>query len=242
LDEPTNPMRVAALRLRLLAALVDAAVVIGGLAAVVGLVIAGVVAHGRIRGPDDEHECDDAEGQEARNQDAEGEDEASEIPYAAQEFRPSLQAQAALWGAGAGVAVAGRNWRGPGFRVVGLRRADAQTGGFVSVRSALIGLLFDQAWQAATRPLFRSRVQRRPDRISGHSRELRSLERKYADDPQARQRAETEFYKANAVNPFAGCGRQFAGLVTTQLVLALASPGGRTIRDRITGTTVVVDR
>jgi hypothetical protein len=41
--------------------------------------------------------------------------------------------------------------------VVGLRRVDARTGGIVSVRSALIGVLFDQAWQMATTPFFRSR-------------------------------------------------------------------------------------
>jgi hypothetical protein len=59
-----------------------------------------------------------------------------------------LQSCSAAWSPSSGLVVAERNWRGPGFRVVGVRRVDAQTGGAVSVRSALLGVLFDQVWQA----------------------------------------------------------------------------------------------
>jgi hypothetical protein len=51
-----------------------------------------------------------------------------------------------------------------------------------------------------------------------------------------------EFNKANDVSPFPGCGWQLAGLVVSQLVLAVGSRGGRTVRDRITGTGVIIDR
>jgi 60Kd inner membrane protein len=222
-------MRVASLRLRLLAGLVDAAVVIGAMAGLVGLGIAGAVAYARVRGDEDEQEGDE-------------QDEPSDIHCTTRDFRQSPELRAALSGASAGFAVASRNWRGPGFRVVGLRRVDAQTGGIVSVRSALIGVLFDQAWQAATRPLFGSGAQRQRDRISALGPQLTAVKRKYADDPQARQRAMMELYKTNDVNPVAGCGRQLAGPVVSQLVLALGSRGGRTVRDRITGTGVIVDR
>ena len=120
-------MWVASLRLRLLAAVVDAALIIGGMAAAVGLGIGGVVAYARLRGD----ENDEEEGSK--------EDGPSAIRRVTGEFRQSPELRAALWGASAGLAVAGRNWRSPGFRVVGLRRVDAQTGGIVSVRSALIG-------------------------------------------------------------------------------------------------------
>jgi hypothetical protein len=127
--------------------------------------------------------------------------------------------------------------------VVGLRRVDAQTRGIVSVRSALIGAWFDQAWQATTGPLLGSRAQRQRDRLSALGPQLKAVQRKYADDdPQVRQRAMMEFYKPNAVNPFAGCGWQLAGPVVSQLVLALGSRGGRTVRDRVTGTNVIVAR
>lgn len=197
------PMRVAALRLRLLAALVDAAVIVGSMAALVGLGIAGGVAYARIRGREDEREGDE-------------EDEPSDIHPRTREFPQSPQLRAALLGASAGLAVASRNWRGLGFRVVGLRRVDAQSGGIVRVRSALIGVWFDQACQGATGLLFRSRAQR--------------------------QRAAMESYEVNDVNPFTGCGWQLAGPCVSQLVLALGSRGGRTVRDRVTGTGVIVDR
>jgi hypothetical protein len=127
--------------------------------------------------------------------------------------------------------------------VVGLRRVDGQTGGLVSARSALVGVLFDRAWQEATRPLFGSRVRRQRNRTSAFRTQLRAVERKYADDPQARQRAAIEFYKGNHVSPFAGCGWQLAGSIIPQvLIAALGSRDGRTVRDRITGTRVIVDR
>jgi hypothetical protein len=246
-------MRVASLRLRLLAALVDAAVVIGGMAALVGLGIVGAVAYARVRRDKDEQEGreedeqdgdeqDEREGGEEDEQDGDEQDEPFDIHCTTRKLRQSPELRAALWGASAGLAVASRNWRSPGFRVVGLRRLDAQTGGIVSVRSALVGVLFDEARQAATSPLFGSRAQRQRDRISALGPQLRAVERKYADDPQARQRAVMEFYTANDVTPFAGCGWQLAGPVVSQLVLALGSRGGRTVRDRITGTGVIVDR
>lgn len=184
-------MRVASLRLRLLAAMVDAAVMIGGMAVLVGLGIAGVVGYARICADEDE------------------EDEPSDSDGTTRELPRSPQLRAALWGASAGLAVAGRNWRGPGFRVVGLRRVDAQTGGVVSVRSALIGVLFDQARQAATRRLFGSRAKR--------------------------QRA------VSGLN-FAGWGWLLAAPVVSQLSLGVGSRGGRTVRDWITGTSVIMDR
>jgi hypothetical protein len=155
---------------------------------------AAAAAHARFRGDGDAREGDE-------------EDEPSDIHRTTREFPQSPQLRAALWGASAGLAVADRNRRGLGFRVAGLRRVEAQTGGNVSVRSALIGVLFD-----------------------------------YPGDPQARQRAVMELYEVNDVNPLAGCGWSLAGPFVTQLVLALASPGGRTVRDRITGTGVIVDR
>jgi hypothetical protein len=126
--------------------------------------------------------------------------------------------------------------------VVGLRRVDAHTGGIVSVRSALIGALFDHARQTATRPLFRSRVLRQRDRMTALGSQLSAVERKYPGDPQARQRAVMELSMANDVPPFAGWGWQLAGPVCSHAVVALGSRRGRTVRDLVTGTSVIVDR
>lgn len=221
-------MRVASLRLRLSAALVDAAVSIGVSAVAGGAALAGVAAYERVRGDED-------------GADGEPEDGPSKV-HIIGAFRPSPQLRAALSGASAGLAVAGRNWRGPGFRALGLRRVDAKTGGIVTVRSALIGVWFDQAWRTSVNSLSASRAQRQRERISALDPQLRMVEREYADDPQARLGALMELYKANDVDPFYGCGWQLAAPIVSQAALTLGTRGGRTLRDRITGTEVVVDR
>lgn len=238
-------MRVASLRLRFLAALVDAAVGLGAMAALVGLGIAGVVVYGRVRG-DDRGQADHREGGEQDQPDGDGdghgEDEPVDLHRAARGAAQPSWLQAALPGAGSGLAVAGRNGRGPGFRALGLRRVDAHTGGAVRARSALRGAWFDQAQQTAARQLFSSRARRERARISVLRPQLGAVQRKYAGDPQARQKAIMDFYKTNEVTPFAGCGWQLAGSVVAQLVLALGTREGRTIRDRLTGTRVILDR
>jgi hypothetical protein len=231
-------MRVASLRLRLLAGVVDAAVVIAGMAALVGLGIAGALVYARARRQRAEPGREDADQQRGED----GDDEPPGIYRTIRKFGQSPRLTVALRGASAGLAVAGRNWRGIGFRVVGLRRVDARTGGKVSVRSALIEVLFDQAWQGATRPLSRSFGKRQQDRLSALRSQRRAVAREYADDPEARQQALMEFYKAKGVNPSAGCGWQLVVPVVSQLVVAGGSRGGRTVRDRITGTSVIVDR
>lgn len=247
------PMRVASLRERLLAALVNAAVVILGIGVVVGLGIGAAVAYTRARGDGDEDEADEDEDEYEEDMsplgsrgDRDGSDDQDDqsraIQHRTDEFPRSLLVRAALRGAGAGLAIANRNRRSPGFRLVGLRRVDARTGGPISVRSVLIGVLFDQAWQAATRPLFRSRVHRRLDRMAELAPKLKEIEHKYRDDLQARQRAVMELYEANEIRPFAGCGWLVAGPILSQLVLAVAVRNGRTAYDRLTETIVVSDR
>ncbi len=225
-------MRVAPLRLRLLAGLVNAAVTIGCLAALVGVVIAAVVAYGRIRPLKTKQEVD--QGDEGH--------EPFEPGAMNREFGPSARLGDALRGASAGLALASRNWRSPGFQLVGLRRVDAQTGGPVAIRSVVIGALFDQSRQAITQRLFGARAQLQRERMSRLGPELTAVSRKHAGDPQAQQRAVIEFYEANDIDPLAGCWWQLAGTVTLELLLALAASGGRTVRDRLTGTCVVVHR
>jgi hypothetical protein len=232
-------MRVASLRLRFLAALVDAAVVLGPMAALVGLGIAGVVVYGRVRG---DRGQDPQEGDEQAQPGGDGADEPVDLQRLTRGAAQPSWLHAALAGAGVGLAVAGRNWRDPGFRVLRLRRVDAHTGGTVRVRSALRGAWFDQVLQTAARQLFGSRARRERARISALGPPLGAVQRQYAADPQARHRAVMEFYKANEVTPFAGCGWQLAGTVVSQLVLALGTRKGRTVRDRLTGTSVILDR
>jgi 60Kd inner membrane protein len=247
-------MRVASLRDRLLAALVDAAVVILGMAVVVGLAIGGAIAYLRVRGGENEHGADQDDGEDEEEDvsplgcrgdgdDLGDQDDGSRgIRRGTHQVLQSPLLRRALSGASAGLAVANRNSRSPGFRLVGLRRVDARTGGPIGVRSVLIGVLFDQAQRAGTRPLFRSRADRRQQRMDELSPKLKEIEHKYAANPEARQRAVMEFYEANEVNPFTGCGWQVAGRILSQLLLAIAIRNGRTAYDRLTGTIVVRDR
>ncbi len=245
-------VRVVSLRERLLAAVVDAAVVGLGMAVVVGLGIGAAVAYARVRGEDDEDNADQDEDEDVEDAsplrsrgDGDLDDQADRsrgIYHRTGEFLQSPLVGAALRGAGAGLAIANRNWRSPGFRVVGLRRVDARTGGPMSVRSVLIGVLFDQARQASTRPLFRSRAHRERDRLRELAPQLKEIEHKYEADLHAQQRAMKEFYRANQVNPVAGFAWVVAGQILSQLVLAIAIRNGRTAYDRLTGTIVVSDR
>ena len=98
-------MRVASLRLRLLAALVDTAIVLGSIAAVVGLGIAGVVVYGRARG-DDRGEEGQQEGDKQDKPGVDGEDEPVDLHRAPSGAAQTSWLHTALAGAGTGLAVA----------------------------------------------------------------------------------------------------------------------------------------
>lgn len=216
-------MRVAPLRRKLVASLLDAAVAIVASAAIVGLSIASAVAYRRVRGGD-------ATGASPRFWTSE------------RRFDPSLPVRAALWVASGGLAVRTRNWRSPGFRIVGLRRVDAGSGGPVRVHSAAIAVIAGWAQQGAARRLFRSSARRHHDRMTALRQQVKEIERMHPADPQARHRAVTEFYTANQINPIAGCGWQILGGVLSRLIFAVPWREGRSINDRLTGTAAVVDR
>ncbi len=236
-------MRVASLRLRLLAALVDAVIAVAAIGALIGVAVAGAVVYKRVRGDEGEPSGEDADGDD--DDGAHEPDQGAEpsgIEWPSPESGRSAHLHRALAGASRGLAIAGRNWRGPGWRLLGLRRVDAYTGGIVTARSALIGVLFDQAWQAAWNPFFLPRAKRQQTRLRALAPQLKAIEGEHAGDPRARQQALAAFYKSNPVNPVGSCGWALAGGLISQLTLALSARGGRTIRDRVTGTSVIVDR
>lgn len=142
-------------------------------------------------------------------------------------FELSAARRFALWLAGACLNVRGRHRRSPGFRLLGLRRVDAHTGGPVSARSALAGEVIDAAWRAVTRPLFRFPAKRERERFDALRPRMKEIEHAYANDPEGRRRALMDFYKTNHMNPLTPCGWQFAGrhaLDFTAISLAVAGP------------------
>jgi hypothetical protein len=133
-----------------------------------------------------------------------------------------------------------RNWRSPGMRALSLRRADARTGGPVTVRSALVRKGVEMAWRELNR-----RAQRPfDDRFREDRRlimaDLDEIRRRHADDREARERAMTEVFKRHHVTPWASCGRGLLGGVLLQLS-ALCSERNQTLPDRVAGIVVVRD-
>jgi hypothetical protein len=147
-----------------------------------------------------------------------------------------------LWTVSPVLSVLSRNWRSVGYRALRLRRVDVYTGLGLSVRSAVLDALFDMAVRPVTgllrRPLDR-RIKREHDRVAAHQRRINEIEREYADDPEGRQRA--LMVQAIDVNPLDACGWQLLVAVLWNLSTSVVPWRGRTIRERVTGTVVVVD-
>jgi uncharacterized RDD family membrane protein YckC len=152
-------------------------------------------------------------------------------------FSVSGRWKAAIWMASAVTEVALRNWRAPGYRALGLRRVDAQTGGPIAVRSALESYLLGRAtWQLAAwtaRP-WQTRMKERHELARAEVNEVRRL---HEDDEEAQQ-AVREVYKRYGVNPLGGCA-PFILAGALMHAPALWSPLHQTLGDRASGTVVV---
>jgi hypothetical protein len=159
----------------------------------------------------------------------------------ARRFDLSARQQRLLWVASAGVSVWTRNWRSPAFRCLGLRRVDLDTGGAVSVRSAIVGVLYDRALEEITNPALRSRTDGTQGRLDALKPQIDEISREYADDPAARQRALADFYKTHELNPFGSCVRPIMPIILARLLADLVPLRGQNLRDLVTGTVVVID-
>ena len=90
--------------------------------------------------------------------------------------------------------------------------------------------------------LFRSRVKRHQ---TAYARSRHNLGRRSARTAVIHKHArepERSSTGLNPVNPAGGCGWLVAGPLVSQLALGISSRERRTIRDRVTGTGVIVDR
>ena len=112
--------------------------------------------------------------------------------------------------------VLGRNGRGPGAHLLGLRRVDARTGGPVTVRSALIG----SSVRVVTTPLQVAAVT---------AVQNRRQERTRTAEP------------GPQFSTSAGCLAPLTVTVAPHLP-ALLAPGHRSLSDRAAGIVVVVER
>ncbi|HEY5429862.1 MAG TPA: hypothetical protein VIK04_12150 [Solirubrobacteraceae bacterium] len=143
--------------------------------------------------------------------------------------------------AGPAVAVSGRNWRGPGSRLLRTRLADARTGGPVTVRSALILSLVSALEREAVRSLIRRAVARTTALSAALQPRIDEITREHVGDPAGQQRAMTELYGEQGDNPLGACLSPLLAGVAFRLP-ALWPPKHQTIGERLAGVVVVVER
>lgn len=242
------------MRSRLLAALIDVAAVLTGSFAFPLAVLAAVLATARIRdrterdpsGPGAPASADGqrGDGQAAAAATVEHHQLAPEASVRSGE-PPSVSHRLGrllsngVSGAFMGIAIATRNSRGPGFRVVGLSRVSVNSGGPVGISGALVGLYFDNWCTAAVKTTFGARLSRPLAQAGELQLELAARQRESNGDKEGLQRATTELFAKSKSSFLSGCAWQVVGQVGLSALLLLGSREGRTVRDRITGTIVI---
>lgn len=131
-----------------------------------------------------------------------------------------------------------RNWRSPGMRALGLRRADTRTGGPVTVRSTLIRKAVVLTARELNRIQRRSFDERFRERHRLMKADIDEARRIHAEDREARERAMKEVVKRYGVTPWTACGRALLGVAPMYLP-ALWSGRNQTLPDRVAGILVV---
>jgi uncharacterized RDD family membrane protein YckC len=134
-----------------------------------------------------------------------------------------------------------RNKQSLGARVMGIRRVESQTGGPVTLRSALIRAgafeIVKLTRKAAIRPLSdRSRA-----RFAELRPERRELEREHAGDPAALQDALMDMYREGRINLLAPMGWLALSIAAVDVLPLLTSSSHQSLPDRLAGIVVVVD-
>lgn len=140
-----------------------------------------------------------------------------------------------------------RNMRSFGSRTAGIQVVDAQTGGPVSVRSAVIGAVVDSAWrklavgQLTARPKARAEASRARRRAL--EPQLKEILRQHAGDHTEQAKIREEFYKTNGIRSAdeAQLLWGIAGGVLMPLT-SLLSTRRQTIQQRLSGTLVIRTR
>lgn len=143
------------------------------------------------------------------------------------DLRPPVRWIRAVWMATVVGAVVGRNWRGPGGRILQVRRVDARTGGSVTVRSALIAFAATAGWKRASARFYASRRGSADERLSALQPTLKELQQAHRDDPDALNRAMIDLYRTHDVNPLGSCRWQLPGLLLPQVPALLSAEADR---------------
>ena len=134
--------------------------------------------------------------------------------------------------------------RGPGSRVVGIRLVDARTGGPVSLRQAALRAGAQRGWQLLVRRLTTRLGKAERLKQPGLRSEIEALRREHGDDRDAFQQAMKKMYGENQVRSYTAC---LPALMQLPLGLAIEAPALWTplhqgLPDKLAGTIVISDR
>lgn len=136
--------------------------------------------------------------------------------------------------AGLALAVATRNTRTPGMRTLGIRRADARTGGPIGVRPAVVHHLLGVAARRVSGRVYAPAWRRMAKRSERLRLQVDAVRREHPDEDEAMRAA----YREAAVKPPRGC-IWFLVPLAVDALSALLSPTGQRWPDRLAGIAVV---
>jgi len=135
--------------------------------------------------------------------------------------------------------------RGPGYRAVGLRLVDAQTGGKVTLSQKVIRVGSRRAWGVATSCLFPMPKARPLANNEELQSQLKDARREHAGNQTQLQRALMGIYQQHRVeHPFRPALLMLARRLPLLVALdvpALWSPLKQSVPDKLAGTAVVVE-
>jgi hypothetical protein len=191
-------LRVAPIRLRLLASLIDVTLALLGGIVAIGTYTSVVTMRGR----------KDAPGSRS-------------LPKIMSSKRVSATLRVFVFVLN--VLLTGR--RGPGSRIVGIRLVDARTGGPVNLRQATLRAGSRHGWQLLVRKLT-ARLGK-AEQLKHHDLQskIEALRREHGDNSDAFQHAAMGMYRKNQVRPYVSC---LPALAQLPLGLAIEAPALRT--------------
>jgi uncharacterized RDD family membrane protein YckC len=152
----------------------------------------------------------------------------------------STRGRLALYAFGLTTAVWSRNLRGPGYRVLGLRRVDALTGGPVGIRAALVRHLVEQSRSALLARILAPIKRQDQARRREATTEMRRLISEHTGDPQPLLTAMNE----QRIRPRSSCLWALPKLLATYATDAatLSGPDKRSLADKLARTIVTIDK
>jgi hypothetical protein len=154
---------------------------------------------------------------------------------------PRLWTRPWIQGLGPVMVVGLRNVRSPGQRLMGIRRADAHSGGPISVQSAIV-----RAWSSSTMrmlltELVRPLQQRGESRLQALQPELKAIQKQHQDDAETQERAVMDFYREHDINPLRSCLPTLFATAAPYLP-ALWTRRHQTLPEQLAGIVVVQDQ